>query len=319
MLVNGTAYPYLQVEPRRYRFRILNACNTRVLTSDSSCTPPARRSRPTRNPTSKIPGPVDDQLIGTEGGFLDGGAGPEGVSSTTTRAAMPLVAGAGRARRHHRRLLEGEDGRRQTPVLLHPAQRRAGARSPAARRWRTSTRTTTSCAVPPAPGYGPNTRTLLQFQVVPLGSADRRYESRSGRQIRHGRCRPHRRRCPRSTPCAIWRSTRPSTSTVASRRISEHSRRPSWPRWTPPTEVVQAGTVETWRIFNITADTHPIHFHYFNVRVVSREAVLVARRRLLPSIVRQAAAARPGRAGLEGDGQVQPGRVHDAARRCAAD
>lgn len=29
--VNGKAWPYIQVEPRRYRFRILNACNSRVL------------------------------------------------------------------------------------------------------------------------------------------------------------------------------------------------------------------------------------------------------------------------------------------------
>jgi spore coat protein A len=39
-----------------------------------------------------------------------------------------------------------------------------------------------------------------------------------------------------------------------------------------PTEVVQAGTVEVWRIFNTTADTHPMHFHFFNVRVLSRQA-----------------------------------------------
>lgn len=30
-LVNGTAYPYLQVRPQAYRFRILNACNDRAL------------------------------------------------------------------------------------------------------------------------------------------------------------------------------------------------------------------------------------------------------------------------------------------------
>ena len=30
-LVNGTAYPYLPVQPRPYRFRILNACNDRWL------------------------------------------------------------------------------------------------------------------------------------------------------------------------------------------------------------------------------------------------------------------------------------------------
>ena len=28
---NGRAWPYLEVEPRRYRFRVLNACNTRIL------------------------------------------------------------------------------------------------------------------------------------------------------------------------------------------------------------------------------------------------------------------------------------------------
>ena len=28
-LVNGTAYPYLNVEPKAYRFRILNAANDR--------------------------------------------------------------------------------------------------------------------------------------------------------------------------------------------------------------------------------------------------------------------------------------------------
>jgi FtsP/CotA-like multicopper oxidase with cupredoxin domain len=31
MMVNGTVYPYLNVEPRAYRFRILNACNDRFL------------------------------------------------------------------------------------------------------------------------------------------------------------------------------------------------------------------------------------------------------------------------------------------------
>ena len=40
---------------------------------------------------------------------------------------------------------------------------------------------------------------------------------------------------------------------------------------TPDGDTCQAGTVETWRIFNTTADTHPMHFHFFNVRVLSRE------------------------------------------------
>ena len=36
MLVNGKVWPYLNVEPRMYRFRILNGCNARILTLDLS-------------------------------------------------------------------------------------------------------------------------------------------------------------------------------------------------------------------------------------------------------------------------------------------
>jgi spore coat protein A, manganese oxidase len=37
------------------------------------------------------------------------------------------------------------------------------------------------------------------------------------------------------------------------------------------TESPTAGDVEIWRIFNLTADTHPIHFHLVNVQVLSRQ------------------------------------------------
>ena len=39
----------------------------------------------------------------------------------------------------------------------------------------------------------------------------------------------------------------------------------------PTTETVAAGSTEVWRIFNLTADTHPIHFHLVNVQVLSRQ------------------------------------------------
>jgi len=34
MLVNGKVWPFLNVEPRLYRFRILNGCNARILNLD---------------------------------------------------------------------------------------------------------------------------------------------------------------------------------------------------------------------------------------------------------------------------------------------
>ncbi len=39
-----------------------------------------------------------------------------------------------------------------------------------------------------------------------------------------------------------------------------------------PTETPQAGTTEIWEIYNLTGDTHPIHFHLVNVQVLSRQA-----------------------------------------------
>ncbi|MBC8018423.1 MAG: multicopper oxidase domain-containing protein [Verrucomicrobia bacterium] len=39
----------------------------------------------------------------------------------------------------------------------------------------------------------------------------------------------------------------------------------------PATEIIAQGTTEVWRIFNITADTHPIHFHLQTCQIVSRQ------------------------------------------------
>ena len=52
MVVNGNTWPKLEVEPRRYRFRLLNACNSRFLILKFD------------NPALKF------WQIGSEGGFL---------------------------------------------------------------------------------------------------------------------------------------------------------------------------------------------------------------------------------------------------------
>ena len=53
IMVNGNTWPYLDIEKRRYRFRVLNGCQARYLTLDFS----------------SIPG-VEVWQIGNEGGFL---------------------------------------------------------------------------------------------------------------------------------------------------------------------------------------------------------------------------------------------------------
>ncbi len=72
MLANGTVYPEATVEARRYRLRILNACQARFLNlqlyvDDGSRT--ASPSTTTRSTPTNAKGP-DFLVIGTEGGFL---------------------------------------------------------------------------------------------------------------------------------------------------------------------------------------------------------------------------------------------------------
>src|SRR2546422_267985 len=38
-----------------------------------------------------------------------------------------------------------------------------------------------------------------------------------------------------------------------------------------PTDVAQKGEVQRWKIYNLTGDTHPMHFHLVNVTIRKRE------------------------------------------------
>ena len=61
MVVNGKTWPTLQVEPRRYRFRFLNGCNSRFVILKMVTDPLAERPAPAGLPFWQI---------GSEGGFL---------------------------------------------------------------------------------------------------------------------------------------------------------------------------------------------------------------------------------------------------------
>jgi FtsP/CotA-like multicopper oxidase with cupredoxin domain len=72
IMVNGTTWPFLSVEQRRYRFRVLNGCQSRFLIVDFST----------------IPG-IDVWAVGNEGGFL---AAPVNLTATNgNRLLMGLA------------------------------------------------------------------------------------------------------------------------------------------------------------------------------------------------------------------------------------
>ena len=93
MLANGTAYPYFEVEPRRYRLRLLNACNTRVL-SLRLVYAKGKSFPDSAEPDVTNAGPAMT-VIGTEGGFLDGTVVPKGVVFTNLKLAAPLLLAPG--------------------------------------------------------------------------------------------------------------------------------------------------------------------------------------------------------------------------------
>ena len=88
MLVNGTAFPFVEVEPRRYRLRLLNACNTRFLSLQLVMS--AGKTFPDSAEPSTAAGPIMQQ-IGTEGGFLDPAVAPQGALVGTARAPLVLA------------------------------------------------------------------------------------------------------------------------------------------------------------------------------------------------------------------------------------
>jgi FtsP/CotA-like multicopper oxidase with cupredoxin domain len=79
MTVNGQSWPYIEVQPRRYRFRIVNGSNARFLqmqlfqeatTAGGAFTGISTLFTDTANPPVGVPGPAIWQ-IGSDGGFLN--------------------------------------------------------------------------------------------------------------------------------------------------------------------------------------------------------------------------------------------------------
>lgn len=269
MLVNGTVYPYLEVEQRQYRFRMLNACNSRFLNLSLLHAQSGAPTEPDRNAA----GP-DFLQIGNECGFLP----------------APFPVGGARA----------------VPLLLAPAERAdlivdfgavpAGstlilyndAPSPFPGGDRRNDYHPQNPKTPVSrPGFGPNTRTLLQIRVkARSGAADApiRLPATLNTGTQEPFIVPQVAGVPTPNPpgVRVRRLTLSEGFDQYGRLIqflgTDESVTPGGkaaqfglPYDAPPTEVVSAGSTEVWEIANLTADTHPIHFHLVNVQVLSRQ------------------------------------------------
>jgi spore coat protein A len=280
MLANGTVYPEAVVEGRRYRFRILNACNARFLNLqlyvDDGSADSITLNALTLSPTNP-PGPGWLQ-IGTEGGFL-----PVPVSVPSNVPFNPLT-------------LTGS-------LILGPAERAdvivdfgafvgrklvlytdAPAPFPVGSPLNDYFPEEDEDPVITTPGFGPNTRQIMRFSVVaPTGS-----DLPLNLPVNF---------TPGLDPFPVTQipgMPTPNPAGVPVRLLTLNETFDAFGRLIqllgtnvppvnagqglgrgyidPTTEVVNKDATEVWEILNLTEDTHPMHFHLVNVQVLARQA-----------------------------------------------
>lgn len=189
-LVNGTAYPTLTIDPKTYRFRILSAANDRFFNlswcvADETGTEVALNEAEVlaalEDPAGVFPTPDESKSpkgpdwvqIGTEGGFLPAPAVIP--AQVITWVTDPTVFNAGNVDKHSLLLAPAEradvivDFSRfagKTLILYNDAPAAFPARDPRYDYYTGSPDLTDTGGVPPiVPGYGPNTRTVMQVKV----------------------------------------------------------------------------------------------------------------------------------------------------------
>jgi FtsP/CotA-like multicopper oxidase with cupredoxin domain len=190
-IVNGTAYPKTTVDPKAYRYRVLNAANDRFWNLSWYVADPTTGTLsevalnqaeveaaqtdpvvfPTPDTTKSPKGPSWIQ-IGTEGGFLPAPAVVP--AQPTTWITDPTRFDVGNVDQHSLLLAPAERAdvivdfsayRGKTLILYNDAPAAFPARVPGYDYYTGGPDLTPAGAPSTLPGYGPNTRTVMQVKV----------------------------------------------------------------------------------------------------------------------------------------------------------
>ena len=298
-VINGAPYPYLQVEQRHYRFRILNGSQARFFNLQlyyASATNSAEvdvKVDGTLDRTKVVVGPPMIQ-IGTEGGFL-----PAPVALNTKIGELAFDPVSGNPTRFNLLLAPAE----RADIIIDFSNVPAGSKlilyndAPAPfpggdvrNDYYTGApdQTAFGGAPTPQPGYGPNSRTLMQFQVVArTGLADPPAMSVMD-NVALGTM------SMAFNPLAAVSKLSTAGATIRNLTLNEdfdeygrliqrvgttvqngvnNQGLPTWGRdyMDAATEVIPHGATEVWRVYNLTADMHPMHWHLVNLQILSRQ------------------------------------------------
>jgi FtsP/CotA-like multicopper oxidase with cupredoxin domain len=255
MVVNGQTWPFLDVEQRRYRFRLLNGCNSRFLILNFS----------------GIPG-AEVWQIGAEGGFL-----AQPVNVTALNGGQILMSPAERADI----IVDFTNVPQGSYILTNDGPDEPfGGGMP---------------NIDFAPADPGSTGQVMEFRVGPAVSADmttppmflqmpaipavnpaapirqvslNEEESKTVNVIDDGNgnvvlaCGD-----PNAAPFG------PTAALLGTVNNAGPAPQGTSQLWSDPvTENPAVGATETWEIHNFTADAHPIHIHLVQFQVVGREA-----------------------------------------------
>ena len=305
-LVNGAPYPLLgPLPPRRFRFRFLDASNARFYNLQlyvADNTPDGITLKPTGDidnngnpilaPTNP-PGPAFIQ-IGNEAGFLPAPAlfwnGTDNHNSNNVIGYKlasnfgPADPTIGNVNRYNLvmapaerpdviidfRGFEGQD------LILYndaPAPFPGGD----IRNDYYAGDFDLTCiggAPPTTPGFGPDTRILMRFKVGTSGAINELSFAQTVTALQ-------------SALPGVFAATQPKTNISPDNgtkvktlnedfdsfgRLRQRLGAPAVTDYlSVPTDVAQKGEIQRWQIFNLTADTHPMHFHLVNVTIRQRE------------------------------------------------
>jgi spore coat protein A, manganese oxidase len=262
ILVNGQAWPVQAVEQRKYRFRILNASDSRFYAIKFQ-----RQSNSSSRPSSPVGPTLPILVVGTELGLLNRPAEarwetpplPDGSSGGISQDDTLLIGPGER----YDVVVDFSSVPTGTRLLLWN-----GAATPF-----TGQPPDGVDYVGPTPGL---TDRLMAFDVVP------RNRSIPDATVALG------------TPLRTFQTAPlPPVSTVGVRRrqILMYEGTDSFGRLQtmlgtldqgtlvysdPITEQPRAGTSEIWELHNTTADAHPIHMHLVDFRIVNRQDFAIA-------------------------------------------
>lgn len=259
-MVNGKSWPYLNVEPRRYRFRIVNASNARFY--QMRLVDSARGA----------PGPAFWQ-IGTDGGLLDS---PVLLNKPSNPSFLPLT------------LAPGE----RADIIIDFAQYAGGKFTLI-----NSAAAPFPGGDPPDPAT--NGR-IMQFRVnQSLSSQDATYNPASGASLRGGRNQePAIVRLTNPVTGTLASGVTPSVKRqlvlvevegpdgpveVLLNNTKWNGKREGTTVPVPGsmpdsmgqgdfvTELPRVGATEEWEILNMTEDAHPIHIHLIQFQLLNRQ------------------------------------------------